>query len=491
MKRVRFLIAVSLSLPALVVAQNSEIIRFDQADSTDGYYLAVRPQSNQVKGALVLLTSFTPPESILPETKLHNVAYVNDLLTVVASTKQKLYADSSAVNRINLILKDVISRFSVEKSSIVLAGYDEAGNIALRYVEYTYEHPNQFPAAPKAVFAIDTHVDLFGLWHWSERQIKKNYWPGSVGDARYYLDTMTKENGNIYTNSARYKELSPFSREDTAMGNERFLKDVALRLYYDTDIDWQLKNRRNSLYDTKFPDGSELINRLLLLGNNSAEFISSDVPGRRSNGQRHPNALSVVDEVDCIEWIKKCLDIFDARTWIPPYQLKIPDGWDVERFSLPPDFAPGIKFKGVEDLRFAPGWGNAKSENYWTYCFLWWLKGNARIDPDILEVSLKEYYDGLVGRNIISRKIPSNKLVPTVVDLKKIKTAAGDLETYAGTVSMLDYQAQQPIVLNCSIHWKDSKSDDKTVAYFELSPRPLTHAIWKKLDEVGESFRLK
>jgi hypothetical protein len=45
------------------------------------------------------------PESLLAETKLHNVAYVNDILTIVASSKQKLYADSAAIKRITAVLK--------------------------------------------------------------------------------------------------------------------------------------------------------------------------------------------------------------------------------------------------------------------------------------------------------------------------------------------------------------------------------------------------
>lgn len=292
-------------LPSITFSQNIEKISFNTKDSTNDYYLAIQPQSKDIKGVVVLLTSFIPPEDLLPETKLQNVAYTNDMLMIVASMKQKLYADSFAVNRINNLLKDVVLRFSADSSKFALAGYDEAGNIALRYTELTYENPSQFLVQPKAVFGIDSPVDLFGLWHWSERQIKKNYYPGSVGDAKYYLDTMTKENGTIYNHPENYKRLSPFDKEEETSGNERYLANVAVRLYYDTDIEWQLKNRRNSFYDTKMPGGSELINRLLLLGNNKAEFVASKHPGLRNNGIRHPNSISIVDEAECIQWIKK------------------------------------------------------------------------------------------------------------------------------------------------------------------------------------------
>lgn len=485
------IIVAATSLPFLSYCQTIESITFDVKDSTDGHYLAIQPLSKNNKGVVVLLSSFMSPESLLPETKLHNVAYTNDILMIVASTKQKLYADSVTVNRINRILKDVIKRFSVDTAKFAVAGYDEAGNIALRYTELAYENPNRFPVRPKAVFGVDASVDLFGMWHRAERQIKKNYWPGAVGDSNYYIDVMTKENGTIYNNVERYKYLSPFYGEGQNTGNERYLTKVPVRLYYDTDITWQLENRRNGFYDTKMPDGSELINRLLLLGNRKAEFIASKQPGLRSDGTRNPNSFSIVDDVECIHWIKRCLAIFDHNTWVSPYTLPSPTGWAEERFSLPPDFAPEIVYKGVEEVRFAGGWGDVKSEEHWSYCFLWWLEGTPKIDALTLQSSLKAYYTGLVARNIERRHIPADKIIPTVAVIKKIKTISDDLETYSGTVRMLDYHSNEPIVLNCMIHVKDIKVLNHTAIYFEISPKPFSHIVWKEMSKIGNGFDIK
>jgi hypothetical protein len=478
-----------LSFPLLSSAQNYERISFDATDNTEGYYLSIQPKSKQIKGVLVLLTSFTAPEDLLPETKLHNVAFNNDLLTVYAPMKQKLYADSFAVKRINTILSDIIERFHADTSRFAIAGYDESGNIALRYTELAYQFPSQFPVLPKAVFGIDTPVDLFGLWHWSERQIKKNYWPGAVGDAQYYIEHMTKENGTIYNNERRYRELTPFYSQSDSTGNELYLRNVPIRLYYDTDVKWQLQNRRNSLYDTKMPDGSELIKRLLLLGNNHAEFMAALEPGMRSNGMRHPNALSIVDEVECIEWIKRSLDIFDARTWVPPYKLDLPNGWNMERFSLPAEFAVQMNLKGVEELRFPPGWGDSTSAQYWSYAYLWWLDGTTEINAVILQKNLQALYTGLVGRNIISRQIALSRQAPTSVTINKIKTAAGDAQTFQGQTHMLDYMTQKPIVLNLLIHEKNCSTKNHTAVFVEVSPMPRMHAIWNDLEKLFASFQ--
>jgi len=42
---------------------------------------------------------------------------------------------------------------------------------------------------------------------------------------------------------------------------------------------------------------------------------------------------------------------FDGHAWKAPYSLSM-DGWEIERFLIPIQFAPGIKFSGVEDVRF-------------------------------------------------------------------------------------------------------------------------------------------
>lgn len=56
---------------------------------------------------------------------------------------------------------------------------------------------------------------------------------------------------------------------------------------------------------------------------------------------------------------------------------------------------------------------------------------------------------------------------------------------------MLDYHAQERITLNCLIHVKDSKTINGTTIYFEISPKQLSHPVWQKLNEIGDSFNAK
>jgi hypothetical protein len=180
---------------------------------------------------------------------------------------------------------------------------------------------------------------------------------------------------------------------------------------------------------------------------------------------------------------------FNAETFVPPYQLIVPENWTTERFSIPIEFAPSIPYNGIEDLRFAPGWDNSSSEDYWTYSYLWYLDGKAQFDAQIMEKNLEAYYTGLIGRNIERRKIPNEKQFPVKATFEMVKTDDGDLSTFKGSVNMLDYMAQQPIKLNCLVHVSECPGKDNTFVFYEVSPQEEGHPIWNTLNKIWGEFR--
>jgi hypothetical protein len=180
---------------------------------------------------------------------------------------------------------------------------------------------------------------------------------------------------------------------------------------------------------------------------------------------------------------------FDAQTFLPPYNLVVPDNWGVERFGIPIAFAPSIPYVGVEDLRFTPGWANSSNEDYWSYSYLWYLKGKTKFNTKTVEDNLTAYYTGLVGRNIEKRKIPKEKLFPVSANFEDVSTQDGDMNTFKGTVHMLDYMAQEPITLNCIVHVKECAEKDNTFVFFEVSPHEETHPIWNTLNGIWTQFQ--
>jgi hypothetical protein len=180
---------------------------------------------------------------------------------------------------------------------------------------------------------------------------------------------------------------------------------------------------------------------------------------------------------------------FDGHKWEAPYLLPIPKGWSIERFLIPISFAPQIPYKGVEDIRFTPGWGNLKSEEYWTYAFLWYLDNVPKTSPEILAENLKAYYTGLIKINTDTTKVATEKSIPVVTSFKKIPTEKGDSETYTGTIEMTDFMQRKPITLNCMIHLRSCKEGNKTILFYELSPKPFTHNNWVNLNQLWLDFK--
>jgi len=179
-----------------------------------------------------------------------------------------------------------------------------------------------------------------------------------------------------------------------------------------------------------------------------------------------------------------------AQRAVQPFKLPIPAGWTTEEFPLPPDFAPTFNYRGVEEIRFHPGWGDSTSKGYWSYAYLWWLDGTPEVTEAALTKNLTAYYEGLVGRNITSRKIPAAKVIPTVVAVKKAKLKGSDKATFTGTVKMLDYMTQRPMVLNAIIHLKDAGKPGKTAVIIEVSPQAPGGEVWKLLDQVPDGFKV-
>ncbi len=171
-----------------------------------------------------------------------------------------------------------------------------------------------------------------------------------------------------------------------------------------------------------------------------------------------------------------------------PYNLAIPAGWTTERIDFPISFAPSISYTGTEDLRFAKEWGKNNSDEHWAYAFLWWLDGKVKVDTATLRTDLTAYYSGLVQQNVREQNIPAVKLVPTTVEVNAVAALPGDKSTFTATVHMLNYQVQEPMVLNCIIHVRQCDGSRHTAILFTISPKEKSHPVWGQLDAINNDF---
>ena len=170
----------------------------------------------------------------------------------------------------------------------------------------------------------------------------------------------------------------------------------------------------------------------------------------------------------------------------PPDQLPAPAGWAKEKFALPPSFAPDMKWKGTEELRFAPGMFKANAPDFFSYAMLFWLPDDAEIDAKAMERELLAYYRGLAAAVLKGKKqqVDTKAFSLTITAAKQPERRPSG-EAVAGYVGELKwtepFATRKPQTLHLEIHsWPAAKHKHHCI-FVCASPQPETAAVWKTL----------
>jgi pimeloyl-ACP methyl ester carboxylesterase len=254
-------------------SQTIKKIVLDSTDFYSGHYLVLEPENTDtISGVLILLAGFGQiPENTPPETKLHNVAYANNILTIFYASGNKLYADSITQLKLTRVIKDVLTRYKVKSSAFVLGGYSAGGMVAMRYVELCNEFPDKFPIQPKGLFTVDSPIDIFTIYEQLEESAKNNYSELAVEEAVRAMGHIKNDYGVPRENISTYAKLTAFSMNKDYCQNEIFLKKTAVRTYHDVDIAWRINNRNQTVHGSNYEVTAELI-RLCLKNSFSSKI---------------------------------------------------------------------------------------------------------------------------------------------------------------------------------------------------------------------------
>ncbi|MEM6633336.1 MAG: hypothetical protein AAF694_26930, partial [Bacteroidota bacterium] len=165
----------------------------------------------------------------------------------------------------------------------------------------------------------------------------------------------------------------------------------------------------------------------------------------------------------------------------PQTILRAPEGWNSEIISFPLGFAPSIDFVGFEDIRFAPGWADPSSEQFWTYHFVWFLEKKDNMDEEILTETLTRYYDGLMQAVLteLSDTTHSDTLDKTLCLF--VQTDEG----FTGKIRVFDaFFTKEPITLNVKVKEYMCKETNKQAIAFDISPQGFDHKVWQGFKEI-------
>ena len=180
-------------------------------------------------------------------------------------------------------------------------------------------------------------------------------------------------------------------------------------------------------------------------------------------------------------------------------KLAFKTDWKGERINLPTQFAPDMKLKGVEEIRFAPGMFDAKSDSFFTYVFVFAVSGDQELTPDLIKSEILVYYRGLAKSVLQGRKevdtskfafamkpVEKASAVPGQVDASKVKQFTGKLDW----VEPFRTAEQQQLHFEMQA-WKSSETG-RNYLFVCTSPAAIQadskSPLWKEMREIRQSF---
>ena len=171
-----------------------------------------------------------------------------------------------------------------------------------------------------------------------------------------------------------------------------------------------------------------------------------------------------------------------------PQLLKEPANWAFERFPLPPEFAPDIPYKGVEELRFSPGMFNKDSATYFTYAFVAQLDNVTTVSQNDIKDYLLKYFKGLCNSTAKNRKLVIDTS-QIAVSTEKKKGAAVNENIYNASVNLFGvFTDGAPVKLNMEVKVFMNTPAKRIYLLFIASPREKTDVLWKNLYEIQREF---
>lgn len=167
--------------------------------------------------------------------------------------------------------------------------------------------------------------------------------------------------------------------------------------------------------------------------------------------------------------------------------MDTPKGWSGETISLPPGFAPGMKLKGREVIRFAPGMFQPQSDSFFSYAFVFWLPDRKSLDAKTIEAELLTYYKGLATAVARGQKLEVDPKDFSIT----MKPVEKKRDSYRVTLKWSEpFRTRKAQTLLFEVAAK--KIDGRTDWLLDVaaSPQPFNAKIWKQLHSVLESVKI-
>ena len=177
------------------------------------------------------------------------------------------------------------------------------------------------------------------------------------------------------------------------------------------------------------------------------------------------------------------------------FKLAAPKDWSGETIELPPGFAPDMKLKGYEHIRFAPGMMKSGSDTFFSYAFVFELSPKPELTETVVKDEFLKYFRGLC-KAVLNGKFPDVDPSEFTLELQQVKPdpkqalnekAADSPTQYTGKLDWVEpFATKKRQKLNLEIRtWT---KNEHNYIFACVSPQPADAAIWKQLHTIRDDY---
>ena len=268
---------------------------------TENYELHIA--EGKQNGVLVLFPGYPEnPAVIKSEFKIIDPALKEGISVALMKFNRRIWLEEQEKELLTGIINKMFDDNKLETSqNVFIGGFSSGGNVGLLLSDYLWKSRSKIK--PAGVFAIDSPVDLLGLYDNAKRNVARNFSDVSVRESAMIIDQFETNFGKPENGIENYEKYSVYTHKTKNTENLSHLGAVKIRLYTEPDIKWWQENRQNEYEDMNAYFIKHLSEKLIKKYGDNVAYIATQNKGCRANGDRHPHSWSIVDVPELVEWM--------------------------------------------------------------------------------------------------------------------------------------------------------------------------------------------
>lgn len=164
--------------------------------------------------------------------------------------------------------------------------------------------------------------------------------------------------------------------------------------------------------------------------------------------------------------------------------LTAPADWRLENLPMPPGFAPEIKLRGSEEIRFAPGMFQTTAGDYFTCVIAIAVSDPAELTAEDLQDFLQKYYLGLsTGLARRSGATVDPAQMKAIVTPAPGESAKSRFDAQIDFFDFFTDGRKTRLQIEAQVFAKSAERE--TILLLLVSPSAKDSATWKTLHEIG------